>query len=95
MQTSHRARQHKRDVMYENNMDATQFVTLEEVAVNSRVGNTITKRVKVAVNLEESDLANIPVVGTSHPTNDHIFESLVDGANHVPVVASKPQKVKP
>ena len=81
--------------MYENDMDAAQFVTFEEVVVNSRTGNTMTKRVKVVVNLEESDSANILVVGTSHPTNDHIFESSVDGADHVPVVASKPRKVKP
>ena len=76
--------------MYENDVDAAQFVTFEKVAVNSRAGNTMTKRVKVGVNLEESDSANIPVIRTSHPTNDHIFESSVDGADHVPVVASKP-----
>ena len=81
--------------MYENNVDAAQFVTFEEVVVNSRAGNTMTKRVKVAVNLEQSDLANIPGAGKSHPKNDHIPESSVDGAGYVPVVTSKPQKVKP
>ena len=81
--------------MYENDVDAAQFVTFEEVVVNSRVGNTATKRVKVAVNLEKSDSENIPGAGKSHPTNDHIPESSVDGADHVPVVTSKPGKVKP
>ena len=81
--------------MYENNVDTAQFVTFEEVVVNSRVENTTTKRVKVVVNLEEPDLANIPGAGKSHPTNDYIPESSVDGADHVPAVTPKPQKVKP
>jgi hypothetical protein len=79
--------------MYENDVDAAQCVTFEDVTVTSRAGNTTTKRVKVAVDLKEPDSGTVPVVGTSHPTNDHIPGGLGD-EDQVPIMPSKPRKVK-
>ena len=91
MQTSNRPRRCKRNVMFENDADAAEFVTFEDVMVTSRTGNTTMKRVKVALDLDESE--QIPDVRTSHPPDDYIPHDL-DVADEVPIVLPKPRKVK-
>ena len=75
--------------MYENDMDAAQFITFEDVTVTSRAENTTMKRVKVAMDLENSISGTLSVAGTSHPPNNSIPEGLVNEADHVPTVSPK------
>lgn len=80
--------------MYENDVDAAEFVTFEDVTVTTRAGNTMTKRVKVALDQQESQSGQIPIVGSSHPTPADCFEDGIAEADQVPMVPSKPRKVR-
>lgn len=81
--------------MYENDVDAAEFVTFEDVTVTSRRGKTTTKRVKVAVDMEDADLGQIPPAPDNDipPAPDNDIPHGLDVADEVPIMPPKPRKV--